>query len=207
MNLGINLPQFGAHASAAAIRQVATGAEGMGCEAVWVQERLLRPTNPRQPYGGVMMPWPEAYRVVFDPIETLTYAAAVTQRIRVGTSVLDALFHPPVVLARRLATLDQLSGGRLTVALGQGWSEDEFASVNVPLKRRGAGFEEFVQALRAVWGPDPARFEGRFYRIPESEIGPKPLQQPHPPLLAGGFTPAAVQRAARLGMGYNPVLI
>ncbi len=77
----------------------------------------------------------------------------------------------------------------------------------MPPKRKGAGFDEFLQALLAVWGPDPVRFDGRFYRIPESEIGPKPVQQPHPPLLLGGFAPAAIERAGRLGTGFNPVLI
>lgn len=206
MRLGINLPQFGKYASRAAIVEVAQGAEQLGCEAVWVQERLLRPAHPRQPYAGMMMPWPEAYRVVFDPIETLTYAAAVTQRVRLGTSVLDALFHSPLVLGRRLATLDQLSEGRAIVGLGQGWSEDEYAAVNVSPKLKGRGFEEFVQALRAIWGPDPVSFEGRFYRVAESEVGPKPRQQPHPPLLLGGFAPAAIQRAGRLGLGFNPAL-
>jgi probable F420-dependent oxidoreductase len=206
MKLGINLPQFGSHASPQAITRVAQGAERLGCEGLWVQERLLRPVRPRQPYGGMMIPWPEAYRVVFDPIEALTYAAAVTQRIKLGTSVIDALFHTPVVLGRRLASLDQLSRGRLVVGLGQGWSDDEFEVAGVPPTRKGAGFDEFLRALLAVWGPDPVRFDGRFYRIPESEIGPKPVQQPHPPLLLGGYAPAAIARAGRLGTGFNPVL-
>lgn len=206
MKLGINLPHMGTYASQEAIANVAREAERMGCEAVWVQERLLRPTHPRQPYGGFMTQWPQAYRVVYDPIETLTYAAAVTQRIRLGTSVIDTLYHSPVVLGRRLATLDQLSGGRLIAGLGQGWSDDEFEVVNVPRKRMGAGYEEFLRAMFAVWGPDPVQFEGRFYRIPESEIGPKPAQQPRPPVLGGGYAPAAIERVARLGLGWNPAL-
>jgi len=207
MKIGINLPQFGANASPQAIKQVAQEAERLGCEGLWVQERLLRPTQPRQAYAGFMMPWPEAYRIVFDPIETLTYAAAATQRIKLGTSVIDALFHTPVVLGRRLASLDQFSGGRLVIGLGQGWSEDEFEVAGVSPTPKGARFEEFIRALLAVWGSDPVRFDGRFYRIPESEIGPKPVQQPHPPLLLGGFAPAAIARAGRLGTGFNPVLV
>lgn len=204
MKIGIGLPQMGRHASPANIKMVAQEAERMGLESLWVLERLLRPTHPLQPYAG-MDPWPEGFRNVFDPIETLTYAAAVTQRIKLGTSVIDALYHSPVVLAKRLATLDQLSGGRLIASFGQGWSDDEFGVANVPPKRKGAGFEEFLQALLAVWGSDPVKFEGRFYRIPESEIGPKPVQQPRPPVLIGAFAPAGIQRAARLGFGLNPV--
>lgn len=204
MKIGMGLPQMGKHASPANIKMVAQEGERMGLESLWVLERLLRPTHALQPYG-TMDPWPEGFRNVFDPIETLTYAAAVTQRIKLGTSVVDALYHSPVVLGKRLATLDQLSGGRLIACLGQGWSHDEFAVVNVSPKRKGAGFEEFLLALLAVWGPDPVKFDGRFYRIPESEIGPKPVQQPRPPVLIGGFAPASVQRTARLGLGLNPV--
>jgi alkanesulfonate monooxygenase SsuD/methylene tetrahydromethanopterin reductase-like flavin-dependent oxidoreductase (luciferase family) len=129
----------------------------------------------------------------------------VTQRLKLGTSVLDALFHSPVVLGRQLATLDQLSGGRLIVGLGQGWSDDEFQVVNVPPKRKGAGFDDFLQALFAVWGPDPVSYDGRFYSIPSSEIGPKPVQQPLP-VVIGGMTPAAIARAGKLGLALNPVL-
>ena len=102
MDLGIALPQWGKHASPEAIVQVAQAAERLGYASVWVQERLLRPLQPRTPYGGIPgMPIPEPYRTVYDPIETLTYVAAKTERIKLGTSVIDALFHVPVVLGRR----------------------------------------------------------------------------------------------------------
>src|SRR4051794_10965226 len=192
MDLGIALPQWGKYASPAAIERVAMEAERMGYASVWVQERLLRPTHPRSGYGGMGdTPWPEAYRQVYDPIETLTFVAAKTRRVKLGTSVIDTLFHVPVVLGKRLATLDQFSGGRVIAGVGQGWSEDEFITSNVPMKRRGAGFEEFIQAMRAVWGPNPAKFEGRYYTIPESDIAPKPVQPGGPPILIGAFAPAA----------------
>ncbi len=208
MELGIALPQWGRHATPEVIVEVAEAAEALGYASVWVQERLLRPLQPRTGYGGTPgQPIPEAYRTVYEPIVTLTYVAARTVRIRLGTSVLDAPFHVPVVLGRRLASLDQFSHGRLIVGLGQGWSEDEFLTTNVPPSRRGAGFEEFIAALQAVWGPDPVEFHGRFYQIPQSEINPKPLQPGGPPLLLGGFAPAAIARAARLGLGFNPIAI
>jgi alkanesulfonate monooxygenase SsuD/methylene tetrahydromethanopterin reductase-like flavin-dependent oxidoreductase (luciferase family) len=90
--------------------------------------------------------------------------------------VLDALFQSPIILAHRLATRDRLSGGRLVVGVGQGWMEQEFQAAGVSMKRRGAEFEEHIPAMRAVWGPDPMSFEGRFYRIPEADIGPKPVR-------------------------------
>ena len=107
--------------------------------------------------GGPVMDAPDDFGCVYDPIETLSYVAARTSRITLGTSVLDALFQSPVILARRLATLDQLSAGRLVVGIGQGWMEQEFEAAGVSMKRRGAGFEEHLLAMRAVWGPDPVQ--------------------------------------------------
>lgn len=205
MLLGMALPQGGGEGSAENISRVAREAEAIGLNSLWVLDRLLRPTQPISTLPGEEpRPFPDFYANVFDPIETLTFAAAHTERVQLGTSVLLALFQPPVVLARRLATLDQLSGGRVIAGLGQGWMEDEFAASGVPMARRGAGFEEYVAALRAVWGPNPVRFEGRFYRIPESEIGPKPSQPDGIPIVIGCFTPPAIARAGAIADGFNP---
>ncbi|WP_433462872.1 TIGR03619 family F420-dependent LLM class oxidoreductase [Spirillospora sp. CA-128828] len=208
VELGIGLPTSGRNASPETIAQVAEGAERIGLGSVWTFDRLLRPTVPiaMGGAGGPVMDPPEAFGTVYDPLETLTYVAARTSRIRLGTSVLDALFQNPVVLARRIATLDRLSGGRLLAGLGQGWMSQEFEAAGVPLSRRGAGFGEHIQAMQAVWGPDPVRYEGRFYRIPESEIGPKPVRQGGPAVLVGCVAPAAVERAARLGTGLSLVI-
>lgn len=205
MELGLHLPAAGANASPEAIRQVTEGAERIGLAAVWTFERWLRPAEPLM-LGGGPVPLPEFNAIVYDPLETLSYVAARTSRIRLGTSVLDTLFHSPVVLARRLATLDRFSGDRLLVGLGQGWMAQEFAAAGVPPAHRGAGFAEHVEAMRAVWGPDPVRFEGRFYQIPESQIGPKPLTARWPVLPAGAAAPATVERAARLGLGLTWVM-
>lgn len=205
MEFGVALPSFGAGASPEAIAKVAQGAERIGLGTVWTFERWMRPAVPDM-LGVGPAPLPEFNAVVYDPLETLSYVAALTGRIRLGTSVLGTLFHSPVGLARRLATLDRLSGGRLLVGLGQGWMAQEFAAAGVPTARRGAGFGEHLEAMRAVWGPDPVRFDGRFYRIPESQIGPKPLTAGGPPLLVGAAAPAAVERAARMGIGLTQVM-
>lgn len=196
MEITLALPHTGKLASPEAIAYAAEEAEQLGYASVWVLERLLRPA------GGGM---PDSYANVYDPIETLTYVAAKTERVRLGTSIIDALFHVPAILARRFATLDQLSGGRVIAGLGQGYAPEEFAAANVPISRRGAGFEEFMRAMQAAWGPDPVSFSGRFYNIPESEINPKPVQDGGPPIIIAAMKEAAVERAGRLGFGLNPL--
>jgi alkanesulfonate monooxygenase SsuD/methylene tetrahydromethanopterin reductase-like flavin-dependent oxidoreductase (luciferase family) len=108
-----------------------------------------------------------AIPLTYEPLETLSYVAARTERIKLGTSVIDAPFHVPVVLARRFATLDRLSGGRVIAGLGQGWMEQEFITANVSPKRRGAGVEEFILAMRAAWGPNPVSFNRQELRQKE----------------------------------------
>lgn len=206
MKLGLSLPQGGGEGSRNAIARTAREAEALGLDSLWVLDRLLRPVRPiTTAPGQPARPFPPFYANVFDPLETLTFAAALTERVQLGTSVINALFHPPVALARRLATLDQLSNGRVIAGLGQGWMEDEFTASGVPMSRRGAGMAEYVAALRAVWGPDPVRHDGRFYQIPESEIGPKPAQPGGIPILIGAFSPAAIARAGRIADGLNPI--
>ena len=208
MKLGVHLPVAGKGASPETILQVAAEAERIGLDSVWSGERLMRPTVPI-PLGGAggpVMDAPEMFGIVYDPIETLAYVAAQTSRITLGTSVLDALFQSPIILARRLATLDQFSDGRLVVGIGQGWMDQEFQAAGVSMKRRGAGFEEHILAMRAVWGPDPVSFEGRFYRIPEADVGPKPVRPGGPRLMAGAGSPVAAERAGRLGVGLTLVI-
>jgi probable F420-dependent oxidoreductase len=208
VKLGLHLPMAGPTASPESIATTALEAERAGLDSVWAWERLLRPTVPiaMGGPGGPVMEAPEFFGSVYDPIETLSYVAAKTSDITLGTSVLNTLFHSPVVLARRLATLDRLSEGRLVAGIGQGWMEQEFTAAGVSMKRRGAGFEEHITAMRAVWGPDPVSFDGRFFHIPEAEIGPKPVRPGGPALTAGAGAPAAVERAARLGLGLTLVI-
>lgn len=197
IRLGLGLPHAGPLATRDNILEAALGAEEIGLDSVWVLDRVVRPLVPT---SG--QPLPVFYSTIFDPIETLAYVAARTERVGLGTSVLQCLLHPPVVLARRLATLDQLSGGRVVAGLGQGWMPEEFAVAGVPLKRRGRGMVEYLAAVRAVWGPDPVRFEGEFYQIPESDIGPKPVRPI--PILLGYDSDAGIRLAARHAAGILP---
>jgi probable F420-dependent oxidoreductase len=205
MRVGISLPQLGPQASPENLIRVATRAEELGYDSVWVLERLLWPLNPQEPYppapDGKL---PVAYQNVLDPLETLTFVGAHTTRIRLGTSVLVLPYHTPIQLARRISTLDVLSGGRVEVGIGAGWSRDEFEAAGTPFARRGARVDEFLQALIDLWTKDPLAFNGEFYNIPESMVGPKPVQKPHPPIYIAGFGDFTFKRAVRFGAGWNP---
>ena len=205
MKIGITLPQLGPQASAASLIGVAKRAEELGYDSVWVLERLLWPLHPREPYpatpDGTL---PETYQIVLDPIETLTFVAGHTKKVRLGTSVLVLPYHTPIQLARRIATLDVLSGGRAVIGVGVGWSRDEFEAAGTPFERRGARADEFLQAMIDLWTKDPVAFDGQFYRIPESKVGPKPIQKPHPPIYVAGFGQYTFDRAVKFGRGWNP---
>ncbi|HJY15032.1 MAG TPA: TIGR03619 family F420-dependent LLM class oxidoreductase [Nitrososphaeraceae archaeon] len=195
MKIGITLPQVGQQATRENVIQMANLAEKEGFDSLWVFERLLWPVNPQTPYPGTPDgSLPVEGQNVLDPVETLTYVAANTDKIALGTSVIDMLFHNPVVLARRFATLDVLSEGRAIAGLGIGWSKDEYQASNIPFSNRGKRAEEFVEVIKKIWIDDVVEFKGKYYNIPASKIGPKPIQKPHIPIYLGGFSPNTYSR-------------
>ena len=164
------------------------------------------PLKPQTPYPGTPDgSLPAEYQNVLDPLETITYLAGNTDQVYLGTCVIDMLFHNPVVLARRFATLDILSHGRVIAGLGIGWSEDEYEVSGVPYKHRGERANEFLQLLKRIWTDEVVEFKGKFYSIPASKIGPKPVQKPHPPILLGGFSPNTLLRIVNYADGWLPV--
>jgi probable F420-dependent oxidoreductase len=204
VRLGVALPVAGAWATPDNQWRLARHAEVLGYHSLWVFQRLLYPLAPRNAYPPLPdQPWPAAFQSVLDPVVSLTWAAAVTRRIRLGTSVLIMPYYAPVVLAKQLATLDVLSGGRLEVGLGIGWSEDEYAAVGVPFRARGRRAEEFLRCLKALWTEDVVAFEGEFYRVPAARVEPKPVQKPHPPITLGSYTAAGLRRAVTLADGFS----
>jgi alkanesulfonate monooxygenase SsuD/methylene tetrahydromethanopterin reductase-like flavin-dependent oxidoreductase (luciferase family) len=151
LKVGITLPQTGRQATRENVIHTAQQAEKEGFDSLWVFERLLWPINPQTPCPATPDgSLPIEYQIMLDPLETLTYVAANTNKIALGTNreVIDMLFHNPVVLARRFATLDVLSGGRTICGLGIGWSKDEYQVSDIPFKDRGKRADEFIQALK-----------------------------------------------------------
>ncbi len=185
MLVGIAIPQAGRQADPATVRAVAQAAEQVSYASLWASDRLLGPTG------------------VLDPLGVLTLAAGVTQRIRLGTSVLIAPWYEPVVLARSLTTLDHLSDGRLTVGLGLGRSEDERAAVGRH-GLRGSRLDEALDVLEVLWGTAEGPHDGPGGRIDASQVALRPVQHPRPPLLLGGSSPAAQQRTGERADGWNP---
>jgi probable F420-dependent oxidoreductase len=195
LKVGITLPQAGQQATRENVIHIAQNAESEGFDSLWVFERLLWPINPQTPYPATPDgSLPNEYQIILDPLETLTYVAAKTNKIALGTSVMDILFHSPVILARRFATLDLLSEGRAIAGLGIGWSKDEYQASNIPFKDKGERANEFLQVLKRIWTDDVVEFKGKYYNIPASKIGPKPVQKPHPPIYMGGFSPNTYSR-------------
>lgn len=193
MRVGVHLPQFGRAAVAGAMERAAARAEELGFDDVWVSDHLVVPAD---------QGYPPPY--LCDPLVSLAFAAAGTSRIGIGTSVLVAPQYPsPLAVANSLATLDYLSGGRLTLGLGIGWSAAEYEALGAPFDHRGERLEEMISLFKAAWSDDPASHEGRFYPFHNVRVLPKPA---HPiPIWLGGTSDAAIERAARLADGYHGI--
>jgi probable F420-dependent oxidoreductase len=204
MKFGFALPHQGPVATKANMRLVATEAESMGYDSLWTNERLLVPVKAKTPYpGNAEGVLDEEYKTHLDHLTCLTYASALTEKIRLGVSVINIPWYNPVLLAKRLAAMDVLSDGRLTVGVGLAWSEDECDAANVSYRERGRIGEEVIECMLAVWGPDPVEYHGKYFNLEPAFIGPKPVQKPHPPLIVGAFVPKALDRAGRLADGFT----
>jgi probable F420-dependent oxidoreductase len=203
--LGLALPQMKQYDLGRDVPAVARAAEAIGFDSLWVFERALFPDPPTQGlYGVEGLAWPDSYRGVAEPLVTLTLAAAVTERVELGTSVLVAPLHTPFQLAKTLATLDAASGGRVVAGLGTGWSLDEYAAASArPFEERGQVLDEVIEVCRAVWGPDPVVHDGRLTKIASAAVGPKPAR-PIPILLAAN-TGKARRRLVDHADGWMPI--
>jgi len=186
---------------------VAVRAEALGFESVWVAEHLVFPAEirSRYPYEKEGVPPINPATPLLDPLMVLMQVAARTQRIRLGTNVYILPLRHPIAVARMATTLDVLSGGRLTFGVGLGWMEEEFTAVGIDFGTRAARGREALRALRALWTEEVVSFSGRYVSFAPVRFEPKPVQRPHPPILVGGESEAALRRAAALGDGWYGV--
>jgi probable F420-dependent oxidoreductase len=209
MKVGLVVPQFGVNSTKENLITFIHLAEREGFESLWVYDRMLYAINPQQGYGGTpdKKEWPEYFKNVLDPLTTLAFIAANTSKVNLGTCIIDMVFHNPITLAKEFTTIDILSEGRTICGLGIGWSKDEYLAANIPYEKRGERANEILQAMKKVWTDDIVEFNGDFYKVPKSIIGPKPIQKPHPKILLGGFSPKTFERMVKYGDGYIGVLI
>lgn len=180
-------------------------AEAIGFDSVWSGEHVIRPDRIESPYPYTMdgeMPG-EAETPIPDPLIWLAYVAAAAPTVRLGTCILIVPQRNPLVLAKELATLDQLSGGRAELGLGVGWMREEFDALGIPWERRGARNDEYVAAMRALWAGPHAEYHGEFVDFDPATCSPRPVNGSIP-ILVGGDTSAAIRRAARIADGYFP---
>jgi probable F420-dependent oxidoreductase len=193
MQIGFGAPIAGAWATSLYLGSFAERAEALGYASLWSFQRLLVPE------GSGMEP---VYRSVLDPMVALGFLAARTSRVRLGVAVVNLPFVSPVVLAKQATTVDVLSGGRLDLGLGIGWMPEEFAAAGASTARRGARTEEYLAVLRTLWADEVSSFSGEFYTIPAGRQDPRPVQRPGPPVLLGGMSRSAMERAGRIADGW-----
>jgi len=208
IGFGFSLTGRGVLADREAITALAQRAEALGYDSVFVTDRMLIPTasTAAYPYSatgafplGPDEPWLESLTAV-------TYLASVTQRIRVGTSVLVIPYRNPVFTARALATADYLSGGRVILGAGIGWWREEFETLGVPFEDRAARTVEALRLMREIWTQPRVTFEGRFWQVREAGgVRPHPVQRPHIPIWIGGHSDAALRRVVEVADGWHPL--
>jgi len=204
MRVGLHALGIGTGARPEVIRAVAVAAEAAGFATLWSGEHVVRVDRAGSVYpysadGRLAVPADEDW---LDPLLGLSFAAAVTSRITVATGVLLLPEHNPVLTAKQAATLDVLSGGRLTLGIGIGWSAEEFAALGIPFARRGRRTAEYVAAMRRLWSEDVASFRGEFTSFEAVRVNPRPVRGRRIPVVVGGNSDAALRRVAAFGDGW-----
>jgi probable F420-dependent oxidoreductase len=204
MEVGLFTPLGNGNSSAELVRTLGVEVEARGFESIWLPEHVVLFDDYRSSYpyasdgrfpGG-------ADSGLLEPLTALTYLAAVTDRIRLGTSICLVPQRNPVYTAKQVAGLDVLSGGRVDFGVGVGWLREEFEALSVPFERRGARADEHLAVMRALWCDEVSEHKGELYDLRACRMYPKPVQSPHPPIHVGGESDAALRRVARLGQGW-----
>lgn len=204
MRLGLHALGIGTGANRAVIDAVAAAADSCGFATLWAGEHVVMVDRSasRYPYSDDGVIGVPAEADWLDPIVTLGFAAAASSRIGVATGVLLLPEHNPVVVAKQAASLDRLSGGRLTLGVGVGWSKEEFAALGVPFEHRAARTAEYVSAMRTLWRDDVASFDGKFVDFDSIRVNPKPVRDRRIPVVVGGNSDAALRSVAAWGDGW-----
>jgi probable F420-dependent oxidoreductase len=204
MEIGAFVPLSSINTTPALVRALGPALEERGFESVWVPEHVVLfdeydsqyPYDPggRFPGGGDIG--------LLEPFTALTYLAAVTDTLRLGTGICLVPQRNPVYTAKQVADLDVLSGGRVELGIGVGWLREEYDALGVPFERRGDRARDNVGVMKALWTEEVSSYDGELYTLPPCKFSPKPVQRPHPPIHGGGETDAALRRAVTLGQGW-----
>jgi len=209
LEFGFSLPGRGPLAKPDLVLKIALKAESLRYASVFVTDHVVLPVSAARsvyPYAPTGQFPGGARQDYLDPLAMLGYLARATTRIRLGTSVLVIPYRHPLAVAKTLATVDVLSGGRVILGAGAGWLREEFEALGAPpFAERGAVTDEYLRVMRLAWTTDPLTFSGRYCRIDAVHALPKPVQRDGIPVWIGGHTPAAVRRAATLGDGWHPI--
>jgi probable F420-dependent oxidoreductase len=208
MRFGFPIPTRGSLGTLQTVGRLARAAEVYGYDSIWITDHIVLPmaTTSTYPYASDGRWDLEAAQHYLEPLTVMSYLAGVTERPKIGSSVLVLPYRNPLLVAKMGATLDVLSRGRLLLGVGVGWMEEEFRALGLTtFQDRGAVTDEYIQILRELWTKDRPSYKGRFYSFEEVRFYPKPVQQPHPPIWIAGHSRAAIRRAARLGDGWHPI--
>ena len=198
MKFGVTFPNSWGIADPNVMFALGTKAEELGYDSLWTSEHVFNVS-----YVGTRL----GDAPYYDSLLSLTHLAAITNSIRLGTSVLVLPYHHPVTLAKQLATLDVFCGGRLDIGIGAGVIQEEFQALDADFSQRGEVTDESIQAMKALWTQDLPEYQGRHYKFSGMVFSPKPLQRPHPPIYVGGDSRPAVRRAAREADVWHPTSI
>jgi probable F420-dependent oxidoreductase len=196
MKIGLCSANGGACTRPGVLARVAQRAEESGFESLWVSEHLVV-SDPRTPVSPMDPTDP-----ILEPVTSLAFVAGCTTSLGLGTGVIVLPLRNPLIVAKELATLDVLSGGRVLVGVGVGYVEREFTALNVPFDRRGQRTDEYLDAIRAIWCDEHPSFGGELYAFGSVQARPRPLQRPHPPIVVGGWSAPALRRAASRASGW-----
>ena len=194
MKFGLCIPHYGKALPIGDLRTTLENAEAMGFDSVWVSDHVVTPEHMQASVGPIF----------YDPFVVLTCAAALTRRVKLGSTVIVVPYRNPLVVAKMVATLDALSEGRIILGVGAGGAPDEFSALGLPSHQRGRRTDEYLRLMVALWTQDPTDFQGRFFSFTGVRFGPKPVQKPHPPIWVGGRSDAALRRAVAFGEAWHP---